>query len=289
VLDFISKADLDVYNEGRTPVLEGDNCFDLKPETLGQFLKMLDKKATDQGWNDASSTQQIGIFNITHDGDPTMISITKDHQYIETSVLRAQCERFMNGKGSQNRASQNNQMMQECIWGSLTLGAKQRIGRFKDDYTLNNLCCGPLLLNIIKRTVSKNSRRRTIVAIRSRLDHIDAYVDEMNGNVKLVTDFFTEHLGQLKSYGAVLYNPMEILFKGLLAVSCEEFHHYIMDVEDMYYAESLTITPEELLLMAQQKHMILKTTGATFTAQESESPSRKDTVQTKAPRSSHRS
>ena len=187
VLDFISKADLDVYNEGRTPVLEGDNCFDLKPETLGQFLKMLDKKATDQGWNDASSTQQIGIFNITHDGDPTMISITKDHQYIETSVLRAQCERFMNGKGSQNQASQNNQMMQECIWGSLTLGAKQRIGRFKDEYTLNNLCCGPILLNIIKRTVSKNSRRRTIVAIRSRLDHIDAYVDEMNGNVKLVT------------------------------------------------------------------------------------------------------
>ena len=102
VLGFISKADLDVYHEGRTPVLKGDNCFDLKPETLGHFLRMLDKKATDQGWNDANSTQQIGIFNIIHDGDPTTISITKEHQYIETDALRTQCERFMIGKGSQH-------------------------------------------------------------------------------------------------------------------------------------------------------------------------------------------
>ena len=46
---FKSKMDLDVYHEGRNPVLEGENRFDLKPETLGQFLKLLDRKATDQG------------------------------------------------------------------------------------------------------------------------------------------------------------------------------------------------------------------------------------------------
>jgi hypothetical protein len=180
-------------------------------------------------------------------------------------------------------------MLQECIWGSLTLGAKQRIVRFEDEYTLNNLCCGPLLLNIIKRTVSRSSRRRTIVAIRSRLDNIDAYAAEMNGNVEMVTDFFTEHLGQLKSYGAILDNPMEILFKGLLAVSCEEFHHYIIDIEDMYYAESLAITPEELLIIVHQRYMIIKTKRATFAAQAYDTPSRKDIVQTTVPRSSHRS
>jgi hypothetical protein len=92
VLDFNRKVDLDVYYEGRTPVLEGDNCFDLKPETLGQFLKLLDRKATDQGWNDASSTQQIGIFNITQDDSfysRITISITKEHNFIEMTALRA--------------------------------------------------------------------------------------------------------------------------------------------------------------------------------------------------------
>jgi hypothetical protein len=96
-LDVGKTFDLYIYCEGRAPVIEGDNCFDLKPETLGHFLRMLDKKATDQGWNDASSVQQIGIFNITHNGNPTTISITKEHGHIEMAALRAQCERFMIG------------------------------------------------------------------------------------------------------------------------------------------------------------------------------------------------
>jgi hypothetical protein len=139
VLDFNRKVDLDVYYEGRTPVLEGDNCFDLKPETLGQFLRMLDRKATYQGWNNASSAQQIGLFNITHNGDPTTISITKEHNYIEMAA--------MIGEDSQHQANQNNQMLKECIWGSLTLRAHQRLAQYKDEYTFNGLCCGPLLLN----------------------------------------------------------------------------------------------------------------------------------------------
>ncbi len=100
-LDVGNKFDLYVYDEGRAPVLKGDNCFDLKPETLGKFLRTLDRKATDQGWNDASSTQQIGIFNITHNSNPTTISITKEHNYIEMTALRSHCEQFMMGEDAQ--------------------------------------------------------------------------------------------------------------------------------------------------------------------------------------------
>ena len=76
--------DLDVYHEGRTLVLEGDNCFDLKPETLGQFLKMLDRKATDQGWNNTSSTQQIGLFNVSQDDS----FYSKMHNIEHTKTIR---------------------------------------------------------------------------------------------------------------------------------------------------------------------------------------------------------
>ncbi len=104
VLDCKRKVDLDVYIEGRTPVLERDNRFDLKPETLGLFLKLLDRKATDQGWNDASSTHQIGLFNIAQDipfCSKITISITKDHNSVEMTDLRAQCKRFMIWKYAQ--------------------------------------------------------------------------------------------------------------------------------------------------------------------------------------------
>jgi hypothetical protein len=144
VLDFKSKVNLDVYHEGRTPVLEGDNRFDLNPKTLGQFLKLLDRKATDQGWNNASSTQQIGLFNVAQDDSfysRITISIAKEHYYIEMTALRAQCERFMMGKDAQYRAHQNNQMLQECIWGSLRMKAQHRLVQYEDEYTVNGLCC----------------------------------------------------------------------------------------------------------------------------------------------------
>jgi hypothetical protein len=162
-------------------------------------------------------------------------------------------------------------MLQECIWGSLTLRAQHRLAQYKDEYTVNGLCCGPLLLNLIKHTVTGNSRA-TIRAIRSQLNHIDDYATEVNGNVEMITEFFTEHLGQLITYGALLDNPMEILFEGLLAVPCEEFHHYISDKKNMYYDESLTCTPEELVLMAQQEYMLMKTKAATPMTQSPETP-----------------
>jgi hypothetical protein len=79
----------------------------------------------------------------------------------------------------------------------------------------------------------------------------------------MITEFFAEHLGQLKAYGASIDNPMEmdILFKGLLAVLCEDFCRYISNKKDMYDDESLTLTPKELVIMANQRYMLMKTEG----------------------------
>ena len=49
LLNFKKKANLSIYTEGKFPVIEGDERFDIKTETLGPFLKRLHKKATDQG------------------------------------------------------------------------------------------------------------------------------------------------------------------------------------------------------------------------------------------------
>ena len=97
--------------------------------------------------------------------------------------------------------------MAECIWGSLTLRAQQRIVQYEDEYKFNGLLCGPLLLKIIIRTVTGNSRV-AIPAIISRMNDIDAYAAEVEGNVEMITEFLAEHMEQLKAYGAILDNPM---------------------------------------------------------------------------------
>ena len=93
LLDFKKQADLSIYAEGKCPVFEGDERFEVKTETLGPFLKRLHKKATDQGWNNPTNSQEIFLFNITHNGAAMAIDITKTKSYgrIDLTELRAQC------------------------------------------------------------------------------------------------------------------------------------------------------------------------------------------------------
>jgi hypothetical protein len=124
LLDFRKKADMNVYTEGKSPILEGDERFDVKTETLGPFLKKLHMKATNKGLNDPNNTQQIAVFNITHNGAVIAIDITKSYGRIDLTKLRTQCEKFITGADTQHRANQNNQMMQMSIWDSLTMCAQ---------------------------------------------------------------------------------------------------------------------------------------------------------------------
>ena len=78
---------MNVYTEGKSPILEGDEQFDIKTETLGPFLKKLHMKATNEGWNNPSNTQQIAMFNITHNGAVIAIDITKSYRRIDLTKL----------------------------------------------------------------------------------------------------------------------------------------------------------------------------------------------------------
>ncbi len=44
-------------------------------------------KATNKGWNDPSNTQQIAMFNITHNGAVIAINITKSYGCIDITKL----------------------------------------------------------------------------------------------------------------------------------------------------------------------------------------------------------
>jgi hypothetical protein len=99
----------------------------------------LHKKATDQGWNNANNQQQIALFNVTHNGAPLLIDITKFYGRIGVTKLCTQCERFMTGTDAQHQANQNNQMMQVSIWDSLTMRAQQYLAQYKSEYTIGGV------------------------------------------------------------------------------------------------------------------------------------------------------
>ena len=75
----------------------------------------------------------------------------------------------------------------------------------------------------------------------------------MNGNVEQITGFFTGIFERLNAYGANLNNEVDILFKGLKAVPCKEFHSYIHRKEEQYTDGTLTLNTCELIIVAQQQ------------------------------------
>ncbi len=266
LLDFKKKADLSVYAEGKSPVFEGDERFDIKSETLGPFLKRLHKKATDQGWNDPNNAQQIVLFDITHNGATIKIDITKSYGRINLTELKIQCERFMTGVDAQHRANQNNQMMQESIWGSLTMRAQQSLSQYEPEYIVGGVICGPLLLKVIIRSATMDSRS-TISILRAQLNDIDSFAAGVSGDVEKITEFFTDNLDRLNASGANLDDEVDVLFKGLKAVPCEEFRSYILRKEELYTDGTLNITAKELAIVAQQRYALLKTKGTFMKSQ----------------------
>ena len=267
LLDFRKKADMNVYTEGKSPILEGDKQFDVKTETLGPFLKKLHMKATNKGWNDPNNTQQIAMFNITHNGAVIAIDITKSYGRIDLTKLRTpQCEKFMTGADAQHRANQNNQMMQMSIWDLLTMRAQQSLTQHESDYTLGGIICGPLLLKVIIRSATMDSRS-TIYILRAQLNDINSYAAGVTGDVEKITEFFTDNLDQLKASGANLDDEVDILFKGLKAVPCEEFRSYINCKEELYTDGTLNLTAQELAIVAQQRFRLMKTKGTFMKSQ----------------------
>ena len=172
----------------------------------------------------------------------------------------------MTGADVQHRANQNNQMMQVSIWDSLTMQAQQSLAQHELEYTHGGVICGPLLLKVIIRSATMDSRS-TISIIQAQLNHIDAYAAGVVGDVEKITEFFTDNLDRLKASGATLDDEVDILFKGLKAVRCKEFRSYIYRKEELYTDGTISLTVQELSIVAQQWFSLMKTKGTSMKSQ----------------------
>ena len=144
----------------------------------------------------------------------------------------------MTGIDATLRVNQNNQMMQASIWKLLTLRAQQSLTQYQAEYNFDGVICGLLLLKIIVRTATMDSREN-ISIIRARLKDIDDHAAGVNGDVEQITKFFADNLERLKALGASLNDKEDVLFKGLKAVRCVKFCSYISRKEEQYTNETL--------------------------------------------------
>jgi hypothetical protein len=87
LLDYGKTIDRNIYENGRSPVLSWENCFDATAERLMPFINALDMRATDMGWNDATNPQKITLFDIPHHDTTFQINLVTSYGCISMADL----------------------------------------------------------------------------------------------------------------------------------------------------------------------------------------------------------
>jgi hypothetical protein len=124
-----------------------EELYDCKPEGLYQFLQQsLSNWAQDIGW----STDE-GILLIPDDPrsiDPVLHYLIDNYGVVSLAQICAFKETYIDGKTC---AKQDNHMLYKCLMSSISKEGKNKILRWKSQYTVRSRLSGNLLLKVIIR------------------------------------------------------------------------------------------------------------------------------------------
>jgi hypothetical protein len=232
-----------------------EELYDCKPDGLYQFLQSLNNRAQEFGWNDDVG----GMLHIPI--DPT--DINSETNYLIDNYGMISLEEIRNFEityiSQTVRPAQDSYMMFKCLMNSVSKEGKNKILIWKDQYTINGLPSGNLLLKIIIRE-SHLDTQATTASIRKKLSDLDTYIltigcdiTRFNGYVRLMVD-------SLAARGETTQDLLTNLFKGYQAASDKVFVSYIGRKLEKY-EEGEMMTSESLMQLGNNKYKLLKEGG----------------------------
>ena len=254
ILDYSSKTATMIYEDGCESLT---TPFEMKSNGTVIYITELQAKCNRMGWH--TGTQQITKFP---NDSGTMINIISEYGQITTAKLQAECESFCSPTGARytERASQNNQMMAECIMKTLSASARSRLLPFRNEIEHNNVVYAPLLHKKVMALATIDSVATT-KTLRSNLREITTYCATVKGDIDLLHSYFDTNYSQIIARGATVDDPVDILFTAYSVVPCALFRLYIKNKADQYTDGTATFTHEELILLATNKYNLLVQSG----------------------------
>jgi hypothetical protein len=176
--------------------------------------------------------------------------------------LQTECKDFLKAGGARcnQRASQNNQMMAECIMKMLSTSAQAQLLPFCNKIEHNNMVYTPLLHKKVMAFVTIDSVATT-KTLRSNLREISMYCTTIKGNIDLLHSYFNKNYSQIIARKATVNNPVNILFTAYSVVPCAHLCLYIKGKHDDYNNGTATYTHEELILLTSNKYNLLVQEG----------------------------
>ncbi len=98
----------------------------------------------------------------------------------------------------------------------------------------------------------------TTKTLCSNLRELPTYCSTIKGDIELLHSYFGSNYTQIIACGAMVDNPVNILFSAYMVVPCNNFRSYIKRKQDAYTDGTLALMHEELIMLASNKFNLLK-------------------------------
>lgn len=269
VLDYSTNASKKLYKSATSSLFDATERYNCEPDEMLNFLRELDTRAIEYGWNDEIS----GILWIPLDvNNPAsdLKYLPREYGTISRDTI-AGFERTYLGRSL--RTAQDSYMLYMCLLNSLSKEAKMKIQIWEDEYIIENdqgskIPSGNLLLKVIIRE-SHLDTNATTQSIRTKLSNLDRYIVTIGNDITKFNGYVKSLVQSLAARGERTEDLLSNLFKGYQAVADKTFLKYIGGKQEKY-EEGKQYTPDQLMQLADNKFRLLKEKGTWDTPSESE-------------------
>jgi hypothetical protein len=253
IIDFTSRIGKDVFRFSTEKLDE--ELYDCHPDGMIQFLQSLSVRAMEYGWDDDVN----GILQIPEDPANVLSdtnNLIESYGVLTLASVRAFEESYI---AMQVRPSQDTYMLYKCLMNSISKEGKSKITIWKDQYHVNGLPSGNLLLKVIVRE-SHLDTNAMISTIRTKLSNLDTYMLSIGGDITKFNTYVKGLVESLNARGETTTDLLINLFKGYLAVEDRLFNLYVLRKQEEY-DEGGTQTEDSLMNLAKNKFTLLKDAG----------------------------
>lgn len=253
LIDFSTKHGHAIWSKATKPLWSNES-FDCTPEGLRDFLSCLRARGNEQGWTKT-------IFSIQEDLDSSA-SIKKDllANYGSFTLKHLTEVVATYSKSTTDRRSQDSKMLYHCLFNSLSSTGRNKLERHMEDYKIDGEEEGVLYLKVIIRA-SAIDTNATETSLRTQVGNLDKYIATVDYDIPKFNQHVHHLVSSLASRGAPAPELLTNLFKAYAIVKDTTFQQYMASREDKWEDGESDITPEKLMLLAENKYKTLVEKG----------------------------
>ena len=247
VIDYTTSMGAKIRKAAIEPL---DVPFDGKSANLQTFLKQVQDRARDSGWNDILTISDQAAEN------PQNRNLITQHRMLTIENVRAAAAAYI---GHPVRNAQNSDMLYQFLDKSLSKEMRKTMmtERSKYEITANDVTYndGPSFLKalLMKSQVETNA---TNFYLRETLQRLPEKISDMDDNIEDFNDYVSMQVTNLSAGGQTSTDLLVSLFLAYQRVKDRDFNDYIKRKKEQY-DEGDTFTPQELMDAALTKYNTL--------------------------------